>query len=147
MNDKFNFWGAGFSGQGLLGTGVAVHWSRRQNGSDAIDGSMQQVGVKTQHVPSGWQEFCSGHQLQDNGLHVLEEREKERGWKRGERERGGERGKERGERGREREGEKGGKTEGEKGGETEGEKGGERGGGKQMKKGGKKKGGKRKEQN
>ena len=40
-----------------------------------IDGSLQQFGVETQHVPSGRQEFCSGHQLQKNGLHVLEERE------------------------------------------------------------------------
>ena len=67
-----------FSGQGLLGTGGAVHWYRRQDGSDVIDGSLQQVGVETQHVPSGRQEFCSGHQLQKNGLHVLEEREGER---------------------------------------------------------------------
>ena len=61
-----------FSGWDLLGTGGALHWSRRQNGSDVIDGSLQQVGVETQHVPSGRQEFWSGHQLQDNGLHVLE---------------------------------------------------------------------------
>ena len=55
-----------------------MHWSCRQDGSDMIDGSLQQVGVETQHVPSGRQEFCSGHQLQKNGLHVLEEREGER---------------------------------------------------------------------
>ena len=48
-----------------------------------IKGSLQQVGVETQHVPSGRQEFCFGHQLQDNGLHALEERE--RGRREGER--------------------------------------------------------------
>ena len=42
-----------------------------------IKGSL--VGVETQHVPSGRQEFCFEHQLQDNGLHVLEEREREGG--------------------------------------------------------------------
>ena len=65
-------------GCGLL---WVLHWRRRQDGSDVIDESLQQVGVETQHVPSGRQEFCTEHQLQDNGLHVLEEREgrRERG--------------------------------------------------------------------
>ena len=59
-----------------------------------IDGSLQQVGVETQHVPSGRQELCPGHQLQKNGLHVLEEREGERGGEADEtkrKEKGGER--------------------------------------------------------
>ena len=42
-----------------------------------IDRSLQQVGVETQHVPSGRQELCTEHQLQDNGLHVLEEKREE----------------------------------------------------------------------
>uniref|UniRef100_A0A1X7UFV6 Uncharacterized protein n=1 Tax=Amphimedon queenslandica TaxID=400682 RepID=A0A1X7UFV6_AMPQE len=56
----------------ILGVDGGEHESLKQAGSDLIDEWLQQsASVVTQHVPSGRQELCSVHQLQDNRLHVL----------------------------------------------------------------------------
>ena len=63
----------------ILGDDGGEHRSLKQDGSDVIDESLQQLSLGTQHEPSDMQEFCSAHQLHESGLHVLSgERERER---------------------------------------------------------------------